>query len=200
MKTGDIVRVISTKYGFDFYNRIGIVEGFNYAWGKAFALVTFFEKHTAKWKGYYYIPIRDLQVESEENDMAKLEGFKKVALIEQGTGCYKKDYYYALYDDDIQPGYTVLVTGKASGEVYVVKDVISADDINAPKSITAEVICKVDMTAYNDRVDKRKRVDELRKRMNEKRKEIEARKDDDYYASLDPDYAAMLEEMKSLAV
>ena len=77
---------------------------------------------------------------------------------------------------------------------------LSVNDINVPKSITAEVICKIDISAFNDRVNKRKQAEELRKRMIEKRKEIEACKDDDYYASLDSDYAAMLEEMKSLAV
>ena len=34
--------------------------------------------------------------------------------------------------------------------------------------------------------------------MDKKRKEIEARKDDEYYASLDPEYAAMLAKMKEM--
>ena len=195
MKKGDKVRVISTQHGTYLYNRIGTVKCIFAVNSKEVVGV-----HFDKYVQYIYLYKDALKIEREENDIAKLDGFKKVAVIEQNTGYCKKNYYYALYDSEIRAGDNVLVSGKASGEIYLVKDVVSTDNITVPNTITAEVICKVDMSAYKDKVNKRKQAEEIRKKMIEKRKEIEARKDDEYYASLDPDYAAMLEEMKSLAV
>ena len=197
MKKGDKVRVIRKELLS--YGLVGTIDDMYVKGCPGSVWVSFGSWNGANRSKRLYIRKTNLRIESEENNMAKLEGFKRVAVVEQGTGCYKKDYYYALYGD-IHAGDNVLVTGKASGETYVVKDVLSVNDINVPKSITAEVICKIDISAFNDRVNKRKQAEELRKRMIEKRKEIEACKDDDYYASLDSDYAAMLEEMKSLAV
>ena len=37
--------------------------------------------------------------ESEDNDMAKLEGYYAVAVIEEGIGYNRRDYYYAIFDD-----------------------------------------------------------------------------------------------------
>lgn len=145
-----------------------------------------------------YINKENLKIERENFRMAKLTGYKAVAVIEQGTGCYKKDYFYALYDENIHWGDKVLITGSASGQIWEVKGVINKDDPEIKSNITAEVICKVDTSAYDERCANRKKTDELRKQMDKKRKEIEARKDDEYYASLDDDYKAMLEEMKKM--
>ena len=35
--------------------------------------------------------------EEENGQMAKLTGYYAVAVIEEGTGCCKKDYYYAIF-------------------------------------------------------------------------------------------------------
>ena len=139
-----------------------------------------------------------LKYESEDNRMAKLSGFNKVAVIEQGTGYNQKDYFYALYDDNIYPGDKVLASGSASGLIWTVKDVFEYDETIPTKNITAEVICKVDTSAYDKRCANRKKAEELRKQMDKKRKEIEARKDDEYYASLDSEYAEMLTKMKEM--
>ena len=147
------------------------------------------------WKVKSY-KAESLKCESEDNRMEKLIGFKNVVVIEQGCGYNTKDYFYALYDDNIYPGDKVLVSGSASGQIWTVKDVIDYDESVITKNITAEVICKVDTADYDNRCANRKEVEKLRKEMDKKRKEIEARKDDEYYASLDDDYKAMLEQMK----
>ena len=152
-------------------------------------------KNPASREGLFWIEKRNLRLESEDNRMAKLTGFNKAAVIEQGCGYNKKDYFYALYDENICPGDKVLVSGSASGQIWTVKDIV-CEDTFANKNITAEVICKVDTSAYNERCANRKEAEELRKKMDKKRKEIEARKDDEYYASIDDDYKAMLEQMK----
>lgn len=131
--------------------------------------------------------------------MAKLSGFNKVAVVEMSNGYSgTKDYYFALYDESICVGDKVLVTGNAYGQMWTVKDIDDYDETKITKNITAEVICKVDTSAYDERCTNRKKAEELRKQMDKKRKEIEARKDDEYYASLDNDYKEMLEQMKGL--
>ena len=154
-------------------------------------------KNPASREGLFWIEKRNLRLESEDNRMAKLTGFNKVAVIEQGCGYNTKDYFYALYDDNIYPGDKVLVSGSASGQIWTVKDIVYEDTF-ANKNIMAEVICKVNTYKYDERCANRKKAEELRKQMDKKRKEIEARKDDEYYASLDSEYAEMLAKMKEM--
>lgn len=125
--------------------------------------------------------------------MAKLSGFKKVARI--FIGC--KDYYYALYDDDICIGDDVLVTGAAKDQIRTVSDILPVSNIGNI-NITAEVVCKVDLSKFNERCRIRKSKEKLRKELDKKRKEIESKKTDEYYASLDPEYAKMLREFNEL--
>lgn len=179
---------------FELVGMYGVIK--KYASGKYGVLLDGI-KNPASREGLFWIESRNLKLESEDNRMAKLTGFNKVAVIEQGTGYSQKDYFYALYDDNIHPGNKVLVSGSASGQIWTVKDIVY-EDTYANKNITAEVICKVDTTDYDNRCKNRKEAEELRKQMHKKRKEIEARKDDEYYASLDSEYAEMLAKYKGL--
>lgn len=181
---------------FDLIGIYGVIK--KYAGGKYGVLLDEI-KNPASGEGLFWIESRILKLESEDNVMAKLTGFENVAVIEQGTGYYKKDYYYALYDNSVEMGDKVLVSGAANGQIWTVKDVLSVGypDVNE-KNITAEVICKVDTTDYDNRCKNRKEAEALRKQMAKKRKEIDARKDDEYYSGLDKDYAEMVEQMKKL--
>lgn len=89
--------------------------------------------------------------------MAKtiLTGFPLVAVIRMSG----HNYSFALYDETVRAGDNVLVTGAAKGEMRVVSEVIPATQLSLSlkNSITAEVICKVDLEPYNNRVQERKR-------------------------------------------
>lgn len=128
--------------------------------------------------------------------MAKLEGFTKVAVIKYGC----VSYHFAIYDDgtNYEPGDMVVVSGNsAPGEI---DEIISAEDAASrfKKNITAEVICKIDTSAYVARLEKRKEKEKLKKEMDKRKKEIQQRLDDEYYASKDPQYAEMLKEYEEL--
>lgn len=194
-QVGDRVKVI--KQSLDSYGLCGTITKLHVNGYRNSVWVRFDCWKNGKEKELY-INKENLKIESEDFRMAKLTGYRKVVVIEQGTGCYKKDYFYALYDENIYCGDKVLVTGSASGQIWEVKWVIAKDDPVIKSNITAEVICKVDTSAYDERCANRKKAEELRKQMDKKRKEIETRKDDEYYASLDDDYKAMLEEMKKM--
>ena len=129
--------------------------------------------------------------------MAKLEGFSKVAVIKFG-GNYP--YHFAIYDDgmDYQVGDMVAFSNGSTPQR--IKEIISISEANSrfSKNITAEVIGKVDTTAYDKRVEQRKEKEKLKKELDKRKKEIQARLDDEYYASKDETYAEMLRQYENL--
>ena len=55
----------------------------------------------------------------------KLTGYKKVAVIEING----KEYFHALYDEDINVGDQVLVSGSMDKKFFVVKEIISSEEL-----------------------------------------------------------------------
>lgn len=141
------------------------------------------------------IDCNETNIGREENIM-KLTGYNKVAVIEiNGT-----DYHFALYDDDIQVGDWVLVSGNCNARLLMVKEVITKDEAKERfnKDITAEVICKVDLSAYDTRVENRKRAEKLRKEMDKKIAEMDEMNKYVLYAEKNEDLAKMLAEYREL--
>ena len=129
--------------------------------------------------------------------MAKLEGFSKVAVIKFG-GNYP--YHFAIYDDgtDYQVGDYVVVS--ANSPNAKIDEIISVEEAakRSNKNITAEVIGRVDISAYEKRVEQRKEKEKLKKELDKRKKEIQKKLDDEYYASKDKTYAEMLRQYESL--
>ena len=129
--------------------------------------------------------------------MAKLEGFSKVAVIKFG-GNYP--YHFAIYDDgtDYQVGDCVVVSGNSLNAK--IDEIISAEEAakRSSKNITAEVVGKVDVSAYEKRVEQRKEKEKLKKELDKRKKEIQKKLDDEYYASKDEIYAEMLRQYENL--
>lgn len=128
--------------------------------------------------------------------MAKLEGYSKVATINYCG----REYYFALYDDgkEYQPGDYVVVSGRSDpgtiSEILTLEE--AKERFNA--NITAEVIGKVDVSAYEKRVEQRKEKERLKKELTKRKKEIQERLDDEYYASKDETYAMLLKQYENL--
>lgn len=124
----------------------------------------------------------------------KLTGYNKVAVIEIGGN----DYHYALYDWDVEAGNRVLVTGNSN--ILKVKEVITKDEAKERYSndITAEVMCKVDLSLYETRVENRKKAEEIRKKMDQKIAEMDEMNKYVVYAEKNPELAKMLEEYREL--
>lgn len=125
--------------------------------------------------------------------MAALKGYYAVAETKQGSS----HYYYAIYDDGntYKVGDKVIVSGRC-------RDILEITDILAPEevitNICAEVICKVDTTAYDERVKNRKKADKLKKEMDKMIKAMDESKKYEMYAEESPELAEMLNEYKSL--
>lgn len=151
-----------------------------------------------------------IEIESEDNNMAKLEGYKAVAVIEEGTGYYgtTKYYHYAIFDDGntYKVGDKVIVSG-SNNDVLEIKDIITLDEAKEKgrKDITAEVICKVDTSAYDKRVEERKKKDKRKKEADKIKKQMDKMVNEmdktaiyEMYAKINPELMAKLEAYKEL--
>ena len=132
--------------------------------------------------------------EEREDNFMKLTGYSKVAVVEMGN----TDYHFALYDDEIQVGDSVLVTGNCN--IQTIKEIITKDEVKEryPKDITAEVMCKVDLSAYEARIENRKRAEKLRKEMDKKIAEMDEMNKYVLYAEKNDELAKMLAEYREL--
>lgn len=138
-------------------------------------------------------------IEEEENEnMAALTGYKAVAVIKQG--CYNKDYHFAIYEDgtDYKPGDMVKVSGGNGFDV--IEEIITPEEAHErfKKNITAEVICKVDTTAYDERVRKRKEAADIKKEMDKVIKQMDEKMKYEIYAEENPDLKDMLKKYMEL--
>lgn len=155
--------------------------------------------NTASAQGLFWYSYKELRIlddfEMEEINM-KLTGFNKVAVIEMEYSTY----YFALYDEKIEAGDTVLVSGAAQNKLHTVSDVISVEDARSrySKEITAEVICKVDMTDYEKRVSDRKEAEKIKNEMNRVIKQMDEVNKYEVYAQNNPALAEMLCKYKEL--
>ena len=148
-------------------------------------------------------------IESEDNNMAKLEGYYAVAVTEEGTGYYgmTKDYYYAIFNDGntYAIGDNILVSG-VNKNVLTIKNIITPEEAKEKgrKDITVEVICKVDTSAYDKRVKERKKAErkkeagKIKKQMDEMITGMNQTKYYDMYASDNPELAEKLKMYKEL--
>lgn len=128
--------------------------------------------------------------------MAKLTGFEKVAVIKQGYGVY----HFAIYNDgfDYQPGDTVIVSG--NNQIQKIYEIITPEESiqRFDKNITAEVICKVDTSSYDNRVEDRKRAVDVKKKMDTMIKKMDETMKYEMYAERNPEFKELLEAYKEL--
>lgn len=153
--------------------------------------------------------------ESEENVM---EGFKYVAIVNLVEDCYKKDYAFALYEDDyrmisfveaVQSPAMVVVNARQKNNrlLATVKKIIPVEEYNGTK-ITAEVVGVVDMNRFVRREEEKVRLEELAKKRAaieaELEKEINKRKSVEYYEEMarkysdNPRLAELVGELRGL--
>lgn len=145
---------------------------------------------------------KDIVVIESEDNMAKLEGYKAIAVTKEG--CYGKKYFYAVYDDGkvYVAGDKIVVSGANKG-ILTIEAILTPEECNT--SITAEVICKVDTSAYDKRVEERKEkaerkkeVDKIKKQMDKMITKMDQTKRYEMYASDNPELAEKLKVYKEL--
>lgn len=104
-------------------------------------------------------------------------------------------YTYAAYEDYTEGDYVVVHTGHHGMAIAKVKAVGTEED---KVEYGREIICKIDMTAYNDRKVRAKRRAELKGKMEAKVKELRETAIFEMLAKEDAGLAEMLKEFKEL--
>ena len=155
-----------------------------------------------------------LSVEKIESEDIKMEGFKNVAVVNLLDDWNKKDYGFALYDEDLKlitrENQMVVVNarGKDNCVLGTVKQIMTVEEYG--KGVTAQVVGVVNIDAYIARVDEENRLKEIAKKKAEIEKaldaEIKKRKDSEYYERMAKEYSdnplivQLVEELKGLGV
>lgn len=163
-------------------------------------------------QGYNVRSVRKINDESEENIMT---GFKNVAIVNLLDDYNKKDYGFALYDNEFgmiqnMAHYPVMVVVNARGKnnrvLGTVKEIMTVEEYG--KGVTAQVVGVVNMDSYINRVNEEDRLKELAKKKaaieKELEEEINKRKSVEYYEEMakkysdNPKLAELVAELKGL--
>ena len=128
-------------------------------------------------QGYNVLSVE--KVESEDN---KMTGFNKVAIVNLIDDYNKKDYGFALYDEDINeilkydtkhPLYLIVnARGKDNKVLGILKEIKTVEEYG--KGVTAQVVGVVNMNAYNARIDEENRQKEIAKQKASIEKELKS--------------------------
>lgn len=164
-------------------------------------------------KGLYYFNQSELRLskEYEQNDtynkgeenMSKIIGNYRVAKVRflEGSNTYNT-YNYALFDDEIQQYDNCVVKSANHGfGIAVIEEIIDdVDNISVTDNYgnIREIVCKIDMSAFNKRIDDRLRASQLKKEMDKKVQELQGLALYKIMAENSPELKAMLSEYEEL--
>ena len=155
-----------------------------------------------------------LSVEKIESEDIKMEGFKNVAIVNLLDDYNKKDYGFALYDNELgmiqtMAHYPAMVVVNARGKdnriLGTVKEIMPVEEYG--KGVTAQVVGVVNMDGYIARVEEENRLKELAKKkaaIEKELEEINKRKSVEYYEEMakkysdNPKLAELVAELKGL--
>ena len=133
--------------------------------------------------------------------MGKYNAVCTIKFIE-GTNT-NREYYYACYDDSISINdYVVVKSANHGMGIARVVDMLCNSDITQLMldhcNAGREIISKFDMSAYEERVEKRKKAKQLKADMNKKMKEMQELAMFEMMAKENPELKEMLDAYKEL--
>lgn len=135
---------------------------------------------------------------SEVKEMAEVKGNYRVALCKFLCGLNTTKYYaFALFDNTVVEEDYVLCDTANGYSVTQVKEIVDKNDYNGV-AVTKEVVCKVDFTDFNNRIEARKAKEKIKKQMDKLVKQNQELVLYQMLAKENPEMAAMLEEYKKL--
>ena len=194
----------------------GVIK--KYASGK-YGVLLDDERNPASREGLFWIKSSELKFVENESEDIKMEGFKNVAIVKLLEDYNKKDYAFALYDEELnlltRDNQLVIVNARGENNriVGIIQTVMNVEDYfsidkNRGTKITAQVVGVVNMDGYIARVEEENRLKELAKKKAAIEKELEAeinkRKSVEYYEEMakkysdNPKLAELVAELKEL--
>lgn len=145
--------------------------------------------------GAFWFSEKEIEIiESEEIIMYGNYVTAKVAFL-NGTNT-DKTYNYALYDFSISPEDIVVVQTGHHG--LAVARVVALGEPGGPVSHGREIVCKVDLSAFEERKARAAQLVELKARMDQKVQQLQKAAVYEMLAEKDPELAAMLQAYKDL--
>lgn len=175
--------------------------------------------------GVYWFDKNEIKIIKDESEDIIMKDFKYVAIVNFREDYNKKDYAFALYDEDYEVlistnssrNYPAMVVVNANSKdnrlLGMVKEFCTVEeyysiDKNRGRKITAEVVGVVKMDRYIAREEEKVRLAELEKKKAAIEKELEAeinkRKSVEYYEAMaqkysdNPKLAELVAELKNL--
>lgn len=158
--------------------------------------------NTASKNGYFWFKHEELEIdyttasEEEEYMNTTKEIYKTVRVrFEDGSAPFTQ---FACYIDDINLYDDVLVQTKHHGKaVATIEEIVCNGTVAEP--MKREVICKLDMSEFNGRKDRRRRAAELFEMMNQRAQELQTTALFEMMAKTDIEMRSLLDEYIMLA-
>lgn len=197
MALGDRVRILpSVNYGGRFTARLGtVIYMSGLCPGKLGVKIDGLKNQASKYEAYWF-SMSDVEIiESEEMYMPK--EYKTASIQFLNGANHGTLYTYALYDDDIAVDDLVVVKIGHHG-LALAKVVEINPEVAAPVKYGRQIAAKVDLSAYEARVQRAKRLSKLKQEMDAKVKELQTTAIYELLAEKDPALSAMLAEYKSI--
>ncbi len=124
-----------------------------------------------------------------------LNGYKSVGIkFLEGTNT-EREYIYACYDEVHEGDYVVVKSGHHGWGLARITQVF---DSEVPVECNREIICKFDPSAHFVRIEKVKRLAEIKRDMDAKVKELQHLAIYEALAKNNPEMKELLDEFKSL--
>lgn len=165
-------------------------------------------KNEASQYGVFWFKRDEIKILEDDN----MKEFNTVAIVNLLDDYNKKDYAFALYDEDYDyfssDNQMVVVNarGKNNRILGIVKEIMPVEKCNV--KVTAQVVGVVNMDRYNHDIEEEQRAKELEKRKLAIEKELEAeinkRKSVEYYEEMakkysdNPKLSELVKELKEL--
>lgn len=138
--------------------------------------------NAASSNGLYWFKRSELDIIRDESEENKMTGFNKVAIVNLVDDYNKKDYGFALYDEDFDeiieydtkhPLYVIVnARGKDNRVLGIIKQIKTVKEYG--KNVTAQVVGVVNMNAYNARIDDENRQKEIARQKASIEKELKS--------------------------
>lgn len=192
---GDVVKVVScSKYKGKYIGVVGTVEK------------TVYDSVGVKLKGFTNKNSRYGLFWFDEDELARMntkhkeeiymdKNYRPIIINFLSGENTNVPYTYAAYEDYGEGDYVVVHTGHHGMAIAKVKAIGTEDD---KVEYGREIICKIDMTVYNERKTKAKRVAELEKAMDARVQVLQKTALFEMLAEKDEELAKMLKELKEL--
>lgn len=204
IKPGTRVLIIGQgRYGRDFRNRLGTVR-WCFITDRVGVLVDGIRNERSEY-GWFYFDKDELEIVSENDDITEnmedktmaisnIKDYLNVVRVRISGEAKSNGHLYANFEPDIKLGDLVVVKQTYGMAVAIVEEILEGDDFTIQK----EVVSKVNLEAFNNRVSIREKAAELKAKMEERAKQLQDVALYKMLAENDPAMMELLNEYQAL--